>query len=173
MVTYHFLHEQQHWSLPGEESFDGRIQTETRYQKMRRQRESDQEEINHLWTQLSIAPRDIKNPTIAVVSKFSRLLVARHHEDGRIVGMATLCIVSTLHGSIGFVEDVIVEELMRGERIGEGLMIRLIEYARNTAELDQLVLTSRPERIAANKLYQKLGFKQYEPTPTNHYRLTL
>jgi N-acetylglutamate synthase-like GNAT family acetyltransferase len=86
--------------------------------------------------------------------------------------MATLCIKPTLHGSIGIIEDVVVDELMRGEHIGECLLIRLIDYARNVAKLDELVLTSKPQRIAANTLYQKLNFKQYEPT-TNHYRLRL
>ncbi len=172
MVTYHFLHDEEQWTLP-EKTFNRQAQTEARDRNRRMWRESDREEINRLWTQLSDAPRDITNPTIVVVVKFSRLLVARHHEDGRIVGMATLCIVPTLHGTIGFVEDVVVDSCMRGEHIGEGLLIRLIEYARDSAEVNQLELTSKPERTAANALYQKLGFEQYEPAPTNHYRLTL
>lgn len=63
MVTYHFLHESEHWKLPAEQ-FDRQTQTQiqTRYHKMR---ETDRAEINDLWTQLSSASRDIRNPTIA------------------------------------------------------------------------------------------------------------
>ena len=37
-------------------------------------------------------------------------------------------------------------------------------------EVDKLMLTSHPSRIAANNLYRSIGFEQYE---TNMYRLKL
>ena len=58
---------------------------------------------------------------------------------------------------------------MRGKGIGEKLTQFAIDYAveQGFAEID---LTSNPTRVAANKLYQKLGFVLRE---TNIYRLNI
>ncbi|MDK1080488.1 MAG: GNAT family N-acetyltransferase, partial [Anaerolineae bacterium] len=63
------------------------------------------------------------------------------------------------------VEDVIVEEAMRGNGIGEALVRYALNMARE-ANADGVALTSNPKRKAANQLYQKLGFK---PWQTNLY----
>lgn len=101
----------------------------------------------------------------------SNVLVARD-EHGRIQAMATLCVMPpTFHGTFGFIEDVIVDESLRGQHVGETLITRFIVLA---IELDvhYLKLTSKPSRVAANALYQKLGF-QLQSDDTNHYTLSL
>ncbi|MFZ2555359.1 MAG: GNAT family N-acetyltransferase [Minisyncoccia bacterium] len=91
-------------------------------------------------------------------------------KDGtRIIGVATLYLMTQMGKSSGYVEDVVVDEAYRGQGLGAKLMNALIAEARKK-KLGSIHLTSRPARVAANKLYQKLGFEQRE---TNVYRLKL
>lgn len=83
----------------------------------------------------------------------------------RRIGMATLCVTQSPTGKKGWIEDVVVDKPFRGR----GLSHRLIACMKaKAAELgvQKLMLTSRPARIAANRLYQDEGFTQKE---TNVY----
>lgn len=86
--------------------------------------------------------------------------------DDRVVGMALLCICTTLTGQFGLVEEVAVDESARGQHVGVELMVRLLEVAKELG-LDFVELTSRPSRETANGLYRSLGF---EARDTNVYR---
>lgn len=101
-------------------------------------------------------------------SKNTRLFVAEL-KGGKIAGLFTLVTYDIPTGKKFWIEDVIVDETERGKGIGEKMMIFAIEYARS-AGASEIDLTSRPERIAANLLYQKLGFVRRE---TNAYRYKL
>lgn len=95
------------------------------------------------------------------------LLVAR---DGkRIIGMASFLSVEILMGKKVFIDDVVVLDSYRGQGIGEELIKFLIADAR-TIGVKYVELTSNPSRVAANNLYQKLGFQKRD---TNVYRLNL
>lgn len=92
-------------------------------------------------------------------------------EDGdRIVGCASLCVFMSPTGLKGSVEDVVVGEAYRGRHLGRRLLEAVIGYARVELRNIDLHLTSRPQRVAANQLYQSLGFERRE---TNCYRLVL
>lgn len=82
-----------------------------------------------------------------------------------VVGCATLCVCTTPEMVLGFVEAVVVSSAHRGKHIGRQLMERIIADAR-TFGIQHLHLTSNPKRIAANGLYQALGFERKE---TNCY----
>jgi ribosomal protein S18 acetylase RimI-like enzyme len=86
--------------------------------------------------------------------------------DGEVVGMALLCVCTTLKGHFGLVEEVAVDNSARGNHVGVHLMVTLLEHA-DTLGLDFVELTSRPSREAANGLYMSLGFERRE---TNVYR---
>jgi len=90
-------------------------------------------------------------------------------EDGKIIGMATLVTLVRVRGTTARVEDVVVDEAHRGKGLGKMLIQKLIERAKERGAYS-LHLTSRPDRVAANGLYQKLGFQKRE---TNAYRLQL
>ena len=87
----------------------------------------------------------------SVVSSASTQVIVAEF-DGRIVGMALLCICTTLAGQFGLVEEVTVDESARGNHVGVELMVTLLETAERLG-LDFVELTSRPEREAANDLY--------------------
>ena len=90
-------------------------------------------------------------------------------DGGRIVAAGTLCIKHTLEFTIADVESVVVSSLCRGRGYGKELMTALIEAAKGF-RVHHIQLTSNPKRVAANQLYQSLGFQRYE---TNCYKLEL
>lgn len=97
----------------------------------------------------------------------SSVVVARHGSE--IVATATLLWFETIVGRFGYVEEVAVEQTLRGQGLGRQVMRRLVEVAVEH-DLDFVELTSRPARAAANGLYRSLGFDQRE---TNVFRLRL
>lgn len=86
-----------------------------------------------------------------------------------IVGSITVVVMNTPSGSKAWIEDVIVDKNARGQNVGEKLVVFAIDFAKKL-NITSINLTSSPDRIAANKLYQKLGFILRE---TNVYRLTV
>jgi ribosomal protein S18 acetylase RimI-like enzyme len=98
----------------------------------------------------------------------STLMVARS-ADGVIVGALTLSVYRVPTGIRSIIEDVIVDNAARGQGIGEALMLRAIEVAREKGAKN-ISLTSNPMREAANRLYLRVGFKKRE---TNAYQMKL
>lgn len=88
------------------------------------------------------------------------LLLARD-ADGRIVGMATLIVVRLLTGRHARLEAVVVDAAARGRGVGELLTRAAVRLAREQGASD-LALTSNPRREAARRLYQRVGFTQYD-----------
>jgi ribosomal protein S18 acetylase RimI-like enzyme len=90
-------------------------------------------------------------------------------EEGRIVATGTLCIKHTLEFAIADIEAVVVGSRYRGRGYGKELMGSMIEAAKSI-RVHHIQLTSNPARVAANRLYQDLGFERYE---TNCYKMML
>ena len=89
--------------------------------------------------------------------------------DDEVVGMALLCVCTTLAGRFGLIEEVAVDEAARGHHVATEVMATLLEVAADL-DLDFVELTSRASREAANALYQSLGFERRD---TNVYRRRL
>jgi len=89
--------------------------------------------------------------------------------DGHIVATGTLCIKHTLEFTIADVESVVVSSKYRGRGYGKELMTAMIDVAKNL-NVHHIQLTSNPKRVAANQMYQKLGFERYE---TNCYKMEI
>jgi ribosomal protein S18 acetylase RimI-like enzyme len=101
-----------------------------------------------------------------VSSSASILLIARFPDErAPIAGILTLVVYRVPTGIRARIEDVVVDEAMRGKGIAEALMRHALNMARE-AGADGVALTSNPRREAANRLYQRLGFKPWE---TNLY----
>ena len=95
------------------------------------------------------------------------LLVVNDGE--RIVGAAAVFVYATPAFVKARIEDVIVDEQSRGKGVGEALVRRCIEIARERgAEIVEL--QSARWREVANRLYPRLGFELRE---SNLYRLEL
>ena len=140
-------------------------------EKLTEASEQTLDDINRLLPQLSKSVSDhassLKSLQEIIHNTNAALIVAR--DDGHVIGIAALYIITKLTKRSAFVEDVVVDSAYRGQGLGEKIMRELIDRAR-AAGVNSLSLTSRAERVAGNKLYQKLGFEQKE---TNVYTMKL
>jgi ribosomal protein S18 acetylase RimI-like enzyme len=123
--------------------------------------------IRQLSSSASPAVPSLDDLRRVVESQSTRLLLSKA-PDGRVVGMLSLIVFAIPTGIRAFIEDVVVDRELRGQGLGEALTKRAMELA--LAEGARTIeLTSRPERVAANRLYLKLGFEQ---RATNAFRYT-
>jgi ribosomal protein S18 acetylase RimI-like enzyme len=117
-----------------------------------------------------------------------RILIARDTRKSypeSVVGMASIFYPHKLRSTVAEIHDVVVDPACRGEGLGERLVLGLIadakERAAKTGNDIVISLTSKPSRVAANQLYQKLGFertarswrKNNTNIGTNLYRMTV
>ena len=96
----------------------------------------------------------------------NRLLVAR--VGGQIVGTLTLVTFPIPTGLRAWIEDVVVDGTARGHGVGAALTQEAVRLARGDGART-VDLTSRPSRAAANRLYERLGFRVRE---SKLYRLS-
>jgi ribosomal protein S18 acetylase RimI-like enzyme len=101
-------------------------------------------------------------------SESNTLLVART-ESGEIVGTLTLAIFPIPTGVRAWIEDVVVDEAVRGQGAATALTMEALRIAREQG-VRTVDLTSRPARQAAGRLYEHLGFVQRD---SRLYRFTL
>jgi len=90
-------------------------------------------------------------------------------EGEKIVGMATAYLAQKFGKKTGFVEDVVMDGGYRGQGLGQKVMEALAMESK-AAGASQLYLTSGHDRVAAQKLYEKLGFVRKD---TNVFKLSL
>lgn len=115
-------------------------------------------------------PPELDEIVKLIDSENSTLLVGRDpDENGQIVGMLCLSVYRVPTGVRSIIEDVVVDERMRQRGVGEALVRRAIELARE-AGADGISLTSNPKREAANRLYQSIGF-EIRKTNAYYYKL--
>jgi ribosomal protein S18 acetylase RimI-like enzyme len=100
-------------------------------------------------------------------SKSTHLFIAEL--DNKIAGILTIATYDIPTGIKVWIEDVVVDESLRGKGIGKALMLFSINYAKSLGA-ESIELTSRPSRVAASQLYQKIGFVIRE---TNVYKYSL
>ncbi len=101
-------------------------------------------------------------------SPVSSLWIAKNDGE-QIIGMLSLAIYKTTTGVHAWIEDVVVDQKARRQGVAAQMTGAALQFSiQNGAKA--VSLTSRPEREAANQLYQKLGF---ELVSTNLYRKIL
>jgi ribosomal protein S18 acetylase RimI-like enzyme len=120
--------------------------------------------FGRLLPQLSTTAQPLNADALTVIASAqgNTLLIAR--VGGEILGTLTLVIFPIPTGVRAWIEDVVVDDAARGKefggkRVGEALTIEAIRIARE-AGAKTVDLTTRPARVAAGKLYERLGFEQ-------------
>lgn len=101
----------------------------------------------------------------------NRTILVAHDSTAQnsIVGMLIINLVYKLPRIEARIDEVMVSEKARGKGIGTLLMEHA--YAWSSEQNATIIeFTSRPSRVAANKLYQKLG---YELRETNVYQIRI
>ena len=126
------------------------------------------EAINRLLSQLvtskSIILSEVQLKEIILSASSEIFLMYRGHE---IIGMFTIANYLTPTGRKYWLEDVVVDNRYRGQLLGKRMVeeaIRLVEERGKST----FMLTSKPVRVVANKLYSSLGFEKKE---TNVYKM--
>ncbi|WP_327351445.1 GNAT family N-acetyltransferase [Streptomyces sp. NBC_01304] len=100
-------------------------------------------------------------------SEATTLLAARVR--GEVVGTLSLVLFPVPAGVRARVEDVVVDSAARGQGVAAALTSEALRLA-GEAGARTVDLTSRPDREAANRLYQRLGFEARQSTV---YRFTV
>ena len=115
----------------------------------------------------SAEPLDAQALRALVSSSAVTVLLARC--SGVIAGTLTLAMFPIPTGLRAWIEDVVVDDAARGQGAGGALTRAALAKAAD-AGAKTVELTSRASRVAANQLYQRLGFVARE---TNVYRYQL
>lgn len=137
-------------------------------QELHNSTQSQFEDLKQLMSELSDRVK-FTQTDLMLVLKDSNCHLYVIFDDERIVGCATLCVFHSPTGTKASVEDVVVSSAYRGQHLGKQLMEYVLEQAKAYAPIE-LHLTSNPKRVAANKLYQSIGFQKKE---TNCYQMII
>jgi ribosomal protein S18 acetylase RimI-like enzyme len=124
------------------------------------------EAFARLIPQLSTRSRAPARDELARILESPATTVLLARDDEAIVGTLTLALFRIPTGLRAWIEDVVVDETARGRGAGEALTRQAIRVA-SEAGARTIELTSRPGRSAANRLYERIGFRRRE---TNVYR---
>ncbi|MFD3496688.1 GNAT family N-acetyltransferase [Streptomyces sp. NPDC058676] len=124
-------------------------------------READQELVDAFDRMLPQLSSTATPLALAAVDRILRcdtntVLVARTADA--IVGTLTLVMYPVPSGLRARIEDVVVDHAARGHGIA-GLLTREALRLAREAGARTVDLTSRPDRAAANRLYERLGFR--------------
>ncbi|MFB7853545.1 MULTISPECIES: GNAT family N-acetyltransferase [unclassified Streptomyces] len=106
-------------------------------------------------------PLDYEALDRMVTCDANTVLVARTPES--IIGTLTLVLLPLPSGLRARVEDVVVDSAARGQGVAGLLTQEALRLARE-AGARTVDLTSRPDRAAANRLYERLGFQVRQST---------
>jgi GNAT superfamily N-acetyltransferase len=97
------------------------------------------------------------------------LLVAKDGDE--IIGTSTVIVYSTPFWIKARLDEVVVDESARGQGVGEALVHACLDIGRERgAEVAELQSGRGPERAAAHRLYERIGFKLRE---TDVFRIEL
>ena len=102
----------------------------------------------------------------SLIDSRSIVLTARFPDSSSpVVGLGTLAVFLVPTGLRGHIEDVVVDQSARGNGVGQAIVLELLAKARELG-IEGVSLTCNPTREAANKMYEKMGFRRRE---TNVY----
>jgi len=122
--------------------------------------------VNRLLPQLSKSAPPLTSGKLKEIVQSTHVHLFIAQEGVEILGMLSLVVFPIPTGIRAWVEDVVVDESARGKGVGRALSEHALQAANEKGALT-VDLTSRPSRVAANQLYQKVGFQLRE---TNVYR---
>ena len=122
--------------------------------------------LGRLLPQLSTTAKPLDRDGVArlLACDATTILIAR--VSGEIVATLTLVMFPLPTGLRARIEDVVVDKAARGQGIGALLSQEALRLAR-IAGARTVDLTSRPSRAAANRLYERMGFRLRD---SNMYR---
>ena len=125
-------------------------------------------ELNSLLRQLNPDLKPIDQSHVEKIMRTDTIFLFGAFDDSKkLIGMISVAIFPIPSGMRCWIEDIVVDRMHRGKGLGKKLMKHAIEYAQECGA-QCIDLTSRPSRIEANEMYQRMGFEKRE---TNVYRM--
>jgi ribosomal protein S18 acetylase RimI-like enzyme len=131
-------------------------------------RDNLQEDISTLLPELTSSDQRPSAADIKAIIESPATTLLVGIVETRMVGMLTLVVVRIPTGIRAHIEDVVVLSEYQRSGLGRALGLAAIERARE-AGARTIDLTSRPERAAAIRLYERLGFQRRQ---TGVFRLS-
>ncbi|GAA4954394.1 hypothetical protein GCM10023314_30040 [Algibacter agarivorans] len=125
--------------------------------------------LQRLITQLSNECNPPSKEDIISIINSDNITLFLAEVNDEIIGTLSLVFNKIPSGDKVWIEDVVIDKSVRGKGLGKRLILFAIDYIKSK-NIDKINLTSSPERVAANNLYQNLGFGKRD---TNVYRLTI
>lgn len=125
--------------------------------------------VRRLLTQLSPEPVELSAETLQLIVDSADTYLFLLRAEGRVAGMCTVAFYRSPTGLKAWIEDVVVDEAFRGRGFGRMLVRHAIDFAARQGGC-KLMLTSRPSRTAANRMYASMGFVRRD---TNVYMMQL
>ena len=115
------------------------------------------ESINKLLSQLTSSEVKLNEIDLKEILKSDSTELYFMAYGDEIIGMFTLGFYITPTGRKCWLEDVVIDSAYRGKSLGKVLMQEVKDIVVGKGNIT-LMLTSKPSRVAANRLYQGSGF---------------
>ena len=125
------------------------------------------ERINELLNQLAPGLHPFTDSDLAEIVDSPDSHVFLIFCGGDIAGMLSVGSYRTPSGKKYWIEDVVVDNAFRGKGFGRELVEYAVRYVGRQKGVS-MMLTSAPERVAANELYRSAGFCRKH---TNVYKM--
>jgi ribosomal protein S18 acetylase RimI-like enzyme len=126
------------------------------------------EAFGRLLPQLSSSAKPLDAAAIRELAASHAVTVLIARSDEKIVGTLSLVIFRIPTGTRAWIEDVIVDGAAGRQGTGTALVREALRFAA-AAGARTVDLTTRPARVAAGDLYERVGFAQRD---TRVYRYT-
>ena len=113
--------------------------------------------------QLSASLRGLDPEEIERMLHTEKMVLFSALVDHQIVGLLSVVWYDVPSGRKGWIEDVVVDQTVRGLGVGRAL----VRHAKSFAEkigIQKLMLTSSEHRVAARALYRSEGFDEAQTT---------
>jgi ribosomal protein S18 acetylase RimI-like enzyme len=117
------------------------------------------EAFARLLPQLSTSAKPLDATALRDVVSSPAVTVLLAKSDGAIVGTTSLVVFRIPTGVRAWIEDVIVDTAAGHQGIGKALVREAVDRAQQVGARS-VDLTTRPSRVAAGNLYEKVGFAQ-------------
>ena len=112
-----------------------------------------------LLPQLSTSAKPLDAAALRTVVSSPAVTVLLARDEGKIIGSLSLVVFRIPTAVRAWVEDVVVDQAAGRKGTGTALVQEAVERAK-AAGARTVDLTTRPARVAAGNLYEKVGFQQ-------------
>lgn len=120
------------------------------------------DDINALLPQLTSKSIEFTADKLQYIIEQPHTQVFRAIEDDTTIGILVLSWYYSVCGVKFWIEDFVVDAKFRRQGIGRTLVQNAISFAKSINSEGSVMLTSKPSRLEAHRLYADIGFDKYD-----------